>query len=560
MIPGLALLLEARSPATLPPVALSLLALAAVTTAQDAAPTAWQPTAPVVGERLVDTDGDGVRELVVVDAAGTVTVLALTADGLAERGRLALPDPGHCLGTIADFGQGPGLVLADRSGTSFQALPRHGQTTPAPVRLAARARCTLRTDRPQLRPFVQDLDRDGRLDLLLPSLAGVQPFVQEAPDADGTLRFRALPVLAVPVAVSAAQSSGDLDDEHQGSVSVPQIETADLDGDGRPDLVTRQGSKHRFHLQGGDGVFQAPLEVDLEQFVDSTQKAATALGSTLVLGEKQQLQRGDIDGDGIPDFVIAHRRKVWTFLSSRSGPQFTKARTQAVADDVSGMLLVDLDQDDRADLLTFQVQLPGAATLLLGLVQATDIDIRAVGYRSENGAFVNAPTWRRTVVLRIPALLSLLSRQDELVQRFVDILGKVRPSVRGAFRADGAPELAVVRGDGAAVEWVPATAGPAGLSGRAGRQWLRRLLFDDPNPLFDLERLFGLVQSVVEGAVPQSEGASVRRSLPLRDPAAWRVVRLLAGELDGVAGQELVVVYAAVADEERVQYEVLSAR
>lgn len=538
----------------------ALLLLLPIARGQEAPGPGWSPPSAVIGERLVDTDGDGRQELVVFDAAGMVHVLALGSAGLEVQSRLALPDPAHCLVAIADFGQGPGLVVADRSGTSFSAFARRGQSAPPPVRLVARARCTLRTDRPQLRPFVQDLDRDGRLDLLLPSLAGVQPFVQELPGADGALRFRALPVLAVPVAASAAPGSGDLDDEPQGSVTVPQIETADLDGDGRPDLLTRQGSVHAFHLQGGDGVFRAPLEVDLAQFVDSTPQAATALGSTLVLGEKQQLQRGDIDGDGIPDFVIAHRRKLWTFLSSRNGPQFTKARTQAVADDVSGMLLVDLDEDERADLLTFQVQLPSVATLLLGLVQATDIDIRAVGYRSENGAFVNAPTWRRTVVLRIPALLSLLSRQDELVQRFVGILGKVRPSARGVFAPESGAELAVVAADGTAVEFVPALQGPAGLSGREGRRLLRRLLFDDPNPLFDLERLFGLVQSVVEGAVPRSDGAAVRLRVPLRDPAVWRVARLLVGELDGVPGQELVVVYAMAEDEQRVEFEVVQQR
>ena len=67
--------------------------------------------------------------------------------------------------------------------------------------------------------------------------------------------------------------------------------------------------------------FDRPIEVDIKQFVDSTPKASVDFGRTAVLSDSQQLQRGDVDGDGVPDFVIAHRRK----LCTSSGPSAARS-------------------------------------------------------------------------------------------------------------------------------------------------------------------------------------------------------------------------------------------
>lgn len=535
-------------------------------TAQGTLLGAVDPATPIVGEALADTDGDGRAELVLVAANGQLLRFSLAtanpadATTLTARGTLQLPDPAHSLLAFADLDPSPGieLVVADGTGTSWLPWPASDGSPAAPHPLVRRARCTLRTDQPQLRPFVQDLDHDGRLDLLLPSLQGVLPFVQEPPAADGAPRFRALPLLVVPVGTDVDAGGPDLDDEYEGELRVPQIETEDLNGDGRPDLLTRDGLRHAFHLQGGDGVFRAPIVVDLAQFEDSTPKAAVAPGATFVLGDRQLLQRGDIDGDGIPDFVIAHRRKLWTFLASKDGPQFTKARTQAVADDTSGMLVVDLDEDRRADLLTFQVQVPSVGALLLGMVQSIDLDIRAVGYRSGDTGFTGTPAWRRTITIRVPSLLSLLSRQEELVQRFVDIVGKVQLSARGAFTAATTNEVVLVRADGKALDCCAAANGPRSLGSAAGRRLLRELLFEDPNPVFDLERLFGLLAGLIAQQQDQPGTAQTPlASAPLRDPLQWRPVRLLGGDLDARPGQEVVVVYAAIADERQRAVEVV---
>ena len=526
---------------------LSLLLATAAVAQGPTAPTALaahEPTAAIADEALVDTDGDGRAELICITATGRISRLRIVDGAFATAGELQLRDPSHSLLAFADIDPAPGieLVVCDGSGAIWLPWP-NGGATPEPKPLARRARCQLPLGRPQLSPFVQDLDRDGRLDLLVPQLQGVLPFVQEAPAADGAPVFRALELLPVKAQVELDEVTRGSDQERIGALVIPRIETQDLDGDGRPDLLFRDDLVHTFHLQGGDGKFARRVTVDLRQFEDSTPKAAVAPGSTLVLGDRQQLQRGDIDGDGIPDFVIAHRRKVWTFLGGKQGPQFTKARTQAVADDVSAMLLVDLEDDQKADLLTFQVQVPGVGALLLGLVQSIDLDIKAVGYRSENGAFANTPAWRRTITLRIPPLLSLLSRQEELLQRLTDVVGKARMGERGAFTAPGRSDLWLVRGDGKALDLYALDGAAPTLASASGRRLLRRVLFDDPDPVFDLDRVFtllgGFLDEVSGGLIGDRQPVA---SAPLRDAAAWRPVAMLPGDVDGDGRDELVVV------------------
>jgi len=510
-----------------------------------------EPASDVALHLVADTDGDGRDELLVVTSSGDDgsvlrCVPAREGGGFVVQQSLVLHDPRHMLLAAADVHPHAGveLVVAGPIGTHWIEWPADPAVRePVLHPIARRARFTMRTGRPYLSPFVQDLDRDGRVDILLPTLRGVMPFLQEAPDDDGEPRFRAMDLLSVPVRTQVDGRGEDLDQDLQGSLEVPQIETADLDGDGRPDLVTAEGTKHAFWLQR-DGAFRSPIEVDLTQFQDSTPGAAIAPGSTLVLGDQQLLQRGDVDGDRIPDFVIAHRRKVWTFLSSSAGPQFTKARTQAVADDVTAMLVVDLDEDERADLLTFQVQVPGIGSLLLGLVQSIDIDVKAVGYRSENGAFANTPAWRRVVTLRIPPILSLLGKQDELVKRFTDTLGKVRKGVRGPFTAVGNHDLALVRADGTAIDVFVRTEAPRTLGRASDRRMLRRLLFDDPNPVFDIDRVFGLLSGFLDDLAGELVGGDApAATLPLRDPKEWRLADLLVAELDGAPRAEIVAVY-----------------
>ncbi|MFK7740428.1 MAG: FG-GAP repeat domain-containing protein [Planctomycetota bacterium] len=533
----------------------------------------------VEDQTLADSDGDGKQEVIVIDRQPRQPAALLRfalGDGrggseIIRTGRIEIPDAEHCLVAVADVlpRSGDEFVLADsrRTVAAFFAeeFGGGGPSGGTSVTLARRARIRIHTGTPKLSPFVLDLNQDGRLDLMLPTMGGVEPYLQVAATPEQAApTFQRMEIVPVPIRTrirtgNSTNGNRGLDQELLGTLSVPRITTDDLNGDGRDDLLTREGSVRRFHLQRGDGSFDDPIEVDLEQFVDSTPKAAMELGQTAVISDAQQLQSGDINGDEIPDYVIAHRRKIWTFLASRDGPQFQKARTQAVAEDVSGMLLLDLDEDGKRDLLTIRAQLPGVGSLILGLLQSIDVDVHAVGYRSEVNGFASKPRWRRTVTIRIPPVLSLLSRQDELVERFTSLIGKVRISTRGDFTGDSQDDLAVVGSDGQTLELYRGVPAAPSLDSKQGVAMLRKLVFEDEDPIFDLDRVFGILSGLLDDLGGRITGGRERSAtIDMRDPAWWTLDTLQAVELDGAPGQELLLVYRHARDPRHRAFDVLS--
>lgn len=522
----------------------------------------------VTAQRLADTDGDGRNELLVVHhpGVGDSALIRIGFDdankALVTRGRILLPDPAHTLIAVEDLLPAPGAEVV-------LATPRRTATVPftdagdgKPVSLSRKAKFNLRVDQPQFSKFIIDLNKDGLLDLMVPSLEGVQPYFQEKqdqPDGDARPRFRSMERFTVPVSTSIDTGGGGLDQELTGGVRIPQILTEDLNADGRPDLLTKEGLRRAYHMQRADGTFAEPIRIDLEQFVDSTPKAALDLGSTAVLRDTQLMRRGDLNGDGIADHVIAHRRKIWTFLGDSGGPQFRKTRTQAVADDVTELMLIDLDGNGSDDLLTFRVQLPGLASIVLGLVKSIEIDVRAVGYQSGAEGFESTPKWRRTVTLVVPPLLSLLGRQEELVDRFTNLINKARISARGAFLKDDQEDLAVVTDDGTQVQLYPKVSAAPTLDSAEGSRMLRELLFENDNPVFDLERLFGLASGFLDKMSDQAVGdRKPAASLPLRDPEQWFLIDLDAAEFDGKPGVELLLTYQDPKDPSRRVYDVIT--
>ena len=524
--------------------------------------------AHIIAHRLADTDGDGRQEILLVChdlTTGRAKLICIGLDRndqqLVQQGEIELTDPAHTLIAVADLLPQPGqeITLATPQRTACVPWTTSDGTKGKEVVLARSARFRIRIDRPQLSPFVIDLNKDGLLDLMLPSFDGVQPFFQEQRSEDGVPMFRRMDHVTVPIAASVGTGSGGLDQELTGSIRIPQIKTEDMNGDGRPDLLTQAGDVRAFHMQRADGTFADPIKIDITQFVDSTPKAAMDLGTTAVINDRQLMQRGDINADGIPDHVIAHRRKIWTFLGNSSGPQFQKARTQAVADDVTALLLVDLDHDEKADLLTFRVQLPSLASIVLGLVQSIDIDVRAVGYQSEQNGFAGTPKWRRTVTIRIPPLLSLLSRQEELIERFTSLISKARISVRAEFLTPGQADLALVTTDNTAIELYANVPAAPKLDSKEGGRMLGKLLFEDENPIFDLERVFGLISGFLDKLNSETVGErQASKSLPLRDPNTWYLIDLEAGEFDGKPGAQMLLTYRAATDPEQLAFDVLS--
>jgi hypothetical protein len=517
----------------------------------------------VVLARLVDLDGDGALELVAFDERGRVTRhAAREGRRLAAAGELQLDDPAHALVDFAALepdAADPGLVVATPRGTFLWQAQASG--FPAePRRLSARARMPYRTGTPRWGPIVQDVNRDGRLDLVLPVQGACELWLHER-DAQGALELRRSARVALEIE-SDVQSRGLwLSDVLESSIVVPNLATRDVNGDGRPDLLVEDGPRRAFFLQDAAGGFPARADVtlDLSIFRDTGFEGGVQPGRTLALEGQATYRSRDLDGDGIPDHVLAHGRKVWVFRAGPQGPQFTEPLTiLKTAEDITAATLARLDGDALPDLLLFKVQVPTIATLVRGLFGEWDISIGAVGYRNLEGrGFEASPSSRAERVVRLPSIVGMLKDPADLLRRFEELSSRFRVVVHGDLDGDGAQDLGLVSGDGARLEvWIGARgAGGGSLDGDA---ILREVFFEDSDAVWDLERILLLFGGLADRQVAQETGGrAANHALELRPAAEWRLESLQSGDLDGDGRDELVVGYAPAGGGEGARFDVL---
>jgi hypothetical protein len=528
---------------------------------------------PIAAQRFADVDGQPGEELVALGAAGEVRTWTLDGErrawGPEPRGALALPDPAHVLAQVGRVLPGeprPQLVVADLAGVRAWRALEDGSFGGEPEVLLPKYRQRLRVGAPRLASIVQDVDADGRDDLVLPAGDRLEVWVQAvatsagAPDGAPRERFRRVASVHVELAHSRASSGDELSDVLSASLIVPDLALSDVNGDGRPDLMVVDGSKRAWHLVRADGTIPAESDVtlDLDLFKDTTPAASLAPGRTLAGGDVTRLETRDLDGDGILDNVIAHRRKVWVFPGTKDGPQFTTPSTiLKAADDVTALLLVRLDGDERPDLLLFKLQIPSIAEILRGLLREWSIEAECIGYRNADGkSFATTPEWKSTIEVRLPAILEIARDPDAIVQRFEAVGKKFRSPALADLDGDGKGDVALVAEDKTALEvWRGAT-GDVGL-GREDERLLKQILFEDENRTWDLDRVLTWMGGYAEQRVARiTGGRAAEAKLALRDPALFTLAATRTADADGDGKAEIVLEYSEVAAPGRRHFDV----
>jgi len=521
-----------------------LLALAAQEEPRPRHTITVEPGFELAGHHLGDLDGDGDAELVAVAIDGRVRTYRPLADEPARaHGELVLADPRHALLDFASWGGRAHLVVATPEGVRAHPVDAEGVVAREGTTWIARGRFMLRLSGPTFAPIAQDVNRDGVPDVLVPTLAGVELW-QASLEPEKPPSFRKAATIAVRVARGIEHTPESLADELGASLTIPALDTRDVNGDGRPDLVVEQEGRRAWHLQRADASFPVEPDVtlDLGIFQDTTPEPTNSFGTTAGGGDARLLT-ADLDGDPFPDHVIHHRRKVWVFRGGAQGPQFTEPSDVLItAEDVSACLVLPLDEDERADLLLVKLQIPTIATLLRGLFGEWDVSVRVLGYRNTGaGEFETSPTLRNDLAIRLPGIIGLMKAPERFIERFEDLGKRFRGGARGDLDGDGTEDVVLTTSDEGALE-VHRGVGAAGATD--DEHWLSALLFEAKDPVWDVDRILETLGSLADRQVARLIGGRAPdETLPLRSAAEFERVALECADLDGDGARELVLTW-----------------
>ncbi len=511
-----------------------------------------------------DLDGDGSQDLVLLGVGGEVRVWHSAGGELS--GELQLPEPARALLALAAL---PGdeslhLVVYDPSG--IQAYPYRDGAFRGPARpLARRERFTLRVGKPRFSAIVQDVNGDGLPDLVLPAMDSCALYLHSSPDADAEpagARFLRAGRLSLRVTSSADTSGNALSDSLSSSFVIPDLRTADVNGDGRADLLATQEDFRLYYFQDAEGRFSDDPDVslDLAIFRDTTPESTIEFGATIGM-ENASLHSRDLNGDTIPDYVIAHRRKVWLFHADRAGPQFEKPSSiLKLAEDVSLLQLMHLDEDEDPDLLLFKFRVPSLGTLFKGLLFDWDVEIGAIGYANQEGkTFARRPDWRSETTVRVPSILSVIQNPEDIIDRFRAVGEKFRLVVTADLNGDRKGDILMQTEDKSELQyWLMET---DVANSRDGDAYLRNLLFEDENRIWDIDRILALLQSLAEDRRTQlTLDRDAAGSMSLRDPKFFRLEKILASDVNGDGREEIIAQYLSLTDLGQSEIDVLYFR
>ncbi len=511
----------------------------------------FTPEFEVSGYVTGDVDGDGRDEIVVAGTAGEVRVWrgddggALTGPG----GALTLPDPARSLLALVQLRpEDPGLTLLTLGPRGLMAYPASSGAAPAArgVELAKGARFLLRVGAPRFANIARDVNADGRIDVIVPSGGHCEIWLQSAGGTIATFTKAARVVVDLRRETRSRREA--LTDVLESAFYVPDLRFEDVNGDGRDDLIVRDGDLRAYHLQAADGRFpESPtVQVELDKFRDTTPAGDLRLGRTLAGGDRQTMESRDLTGDGIPDHVIAHRRKVWVFHGTSAGPQFQNpAAVLKVADDVTAVLLARIDDDDLPDLALIRIQVPSVAGLLRGLLAEWSVDIGAVGYANAGAkGFARTPAWRGELSVTLPAILGVMRDPDALIKRFEDAAGSFRQTLKGDLDGDGREDLALVggAGEGPRQGRIDAWLGVAGSDDTAGvERVLSEVLFEGDGKDWVLDDVFDWIAGLGdEMAASATDGRDADAAADLRPRASHRQIGVQLARLDGQRAHAVV--------------------
>ncbi len=305
-------------------------------------PTGTQPTSVVAA----DFNGDGCPDVATGNTSGgSVTVLLSNRDA----------GTGACLRTFASLGNfsvggGPrslsvgdfngdnklDLAVANSGNNSVSVLPGRGDGAMLGVVTTA-ATGTSPEFRDPRGLAVGDFNLDGKLDVATGNFLGPSITLLLGKGTPGG------PVVPFDIGTTVAAGTG-----------LTSLISADLDGDGRPDLVGTTTADNRVSVLRGTGMGVAGAA--LFAALPGATAAATAMGITT----------GDINKDGKPDLLVANRSAAKMSLLVGNGMGgFGTAVSPTVGTNPTSVTVSDINKDGNPDVLVAN-NVSNSISILLG--------------------------------------------------------------------------------------------------------------------------------------------------------------------------------------------------
>jgi len=357
----------------------------------------------VVAAAIADFDGDGRAELLSIVSRGVgpeesreLQMRAIDAAGrVAEKPGWSAPVPSGAAGyDVADVDGRPGLELLflERDGVSI--LSRAGGATswrrarvPSPptvaVRPDERGIDRIRLARPEL----------GAGRLLVPGLGDAWLL-----DAGGAVLAHLAVGGRANYLVPTRPGPEIGESELELYFDVPTLEVADIDGDGRSDVVAATRHALRIFRQRDDGTFPTDPDRELLFRLMSLEDQVRNSGSV-------RSELADLDRDGRADLLVSQtsggllRAKNRTRIHLNRGGTFDLAhpdREYVREGGVAADELLDLDGDGRPDWL--RVFAPFGLLEIAQLFLQRSVDLEVAIHRSDgHGGFEKEPWLSRSL-------------------------------------------------------------------------------------------------------------------------------------------------------------------
>ena len=316
-----------------------------------------------LGWELADLDGDGVHELLTLEPRGVV-VRGLTGAGGFDEGRVVLPEQ---------------AVL------------------PAGV---------------QRVHFVRDVDVDGRPDIVLPDAGRHRIFLAGDDGWDASIE--------IAFDLRSRVQTGDR--EQPGArfgqqVRVPWFRIEDVDGDGRPDLVSETDGRVAFHLAQPELSAKPTWVLDLEALrAELPERGGIDLDNLFAfLDQRVTWQVADLDGEGAHDLLVVLGSKLRVYRGgSRTGPTGTPDQVLKSSGNVLLTFLRDTGRGGLPDLQILRAERVSIARVIRSLILPSKLDFDVFTYLNEDGTFGRRPARRNRVTIELPRILEFMKEEGGL--------------------------------------------------------------------------------------------------------------------------------------------------